>query len=506
MTSAWDARPGQPTRVRRIRGGAEAEPAARARRPQPVQVIETRTAHREDGFPLGRTGIDIDGVFALGLFLPMLYLSQLTSMGAAAIAAAVPLYMFVRRDRLLRMLTPRLFLFLVPAFAVFSVVWSVYPKETLRHSIELAITVMAGLLLSSARNQTAVLRGIALAYAIYMVSSVVFGGYVVVGVGMGGEAFSGLTESKNLQADIASGGLVVTAVVVMMALQSRSWLWAIGGVAAIGLDLYSVFAARSAGAVLGLAMALLAFGALVPMVYVGKVVRAWATGMIGICLLTIGANYQTLSQAMINLGATIFDKDTTLTGRTYLWYRAADLMREHPVIGRGYDAFWVQGNTDAEGLWQFFGIASRDGFTFHNTYVQTLVELGWVGLAFVILTILVAVSFLVRRFVVKPSLPLVFWMGILLYELGRTPIEVVGTLPFYFSTALVFGALGAAFGRQHVNNNSSSSGVGAGAAAASIATPVLVSVSPQPAADRWGRRQPTRGGLRLVKSGPEDGQ
>ncbi|THD78840.1 MAG: O-antigen ligase domain-containing protein [Phenylobacterium sp.] len=497
MTSAWDARPTPP--VRRIRGGGEAEPAP-ARRPQRVQLIEARSQPRDEGFTW--LGVDIDGAFALALFLPMLYLSQWTSLGAAAIAGLTPLYMFVRRERLLKTLTPRAFLLLLPAVALFSVVWSIYPKDTLRHAVELGITVMAGLLISSARNQMAVLRGIALAYLIYMVHSTVAGGHVVVGVGMGGEAFSGLTESKNLQADIASCGVIVTTVVVVMALQRRAWMWALGGFAAIALDLFNVVGARSAGAMLGLGIALVAFAVLIPLVYAGKAVRAWLTTMLAI-LLPIGAlSYQALSQALIGLGAAVFDKDSTLTGRTYLWYRAADLIREHPILGRGYNAFWVQGNTDAEGLWQYFGIDGRDGFTFHNTYVQTLVELGWVGLIAFVLVVGVGGVFLIRRFVTKPTVPLVFWIGILIYELVRTPIEVVGVLPFYFSTVYVFGALGAGFKRERGRPAAS-----VHAAAAAIATPVLVSVTPQPAAtDRWGRPQDGRRALRLVQSRPEDGR
>ena len=499
MTSTWDANPAPKPRIRRIRGGGEAEPAPRHTRAIPVEVIETRPHPREEGFEIGRTGIDIDGLFAFGLVLPMLYLSQWTSLGAATIAAMVPAYMFLRRERLMKVMTPRAFLLLVPAFAMFSVVWSAYPKESLRHSIELGITVMAGLLLSSARNQTAVLRGIACAYAIYIVHSLIAGGTVIVGVGMGGDAFSGLTESKNLEADIASCGVVATTIMVATSLQRRSWLWALGGLAAIALELYCAFAARSAGAVLGLAIAVTAFAVLIPLVYAGKTIRAWLTSMVVILLPVAAANFQTLSQEMIRLGATIFDKDSTLTGRTYLWYRAADLIKEHPIFGRGYDAFWVQGNTDAEGLWSFFGIADRSGFTFHNTYVQTLVELGWVGMAVVAITVLVGMIFLVRRFIDKPSLPLVFWIGILLYELARTPIEVVGTLPFYFSTAYVFGALGAAFRREHPRKP----GVQL-PTVASIATPVLVSVTPDPELDRFGRRKPVHRALRLVKSGPED--
>jgi exopolysaccharide production protein ExoQ len=497
MTSAWDTPAGASPRIRRIRGGEEARPVPP---PQRLQAVERRRAMpREDG--LTWMGVDVDGAFALGLFLPMLYLSQWTSLGAAAIAALTPLYMFVRRERLLRTLTPRAFLLVVPAFAIFSVIWSVYPKETLRHGIELGITVMAGLLLSSARNQTAVLRGIAIAYLIYVVNSLVAGGTVIVG-SVGNDAFSGLTESKNLQADISACGAVVTIIVAIMALQRRRWLWAAGSLAAIALELYSCFAARSAGAVLGLGIALMAFAVLIPLVYAGKAVRAWLTGMVVLLVPIAALSYQTLSQAMIHLGATVFDKDSTLTGRTYLWYRAADLIHENPVFGRGYNAFWVQGNTDAEGLWQFFGITVRDGFTFHNTFVQTTVEMGYVGLGVLILTVLTGFVFLTRRFVQKPTLPLVFWIGILLYELVRTPIEVVGILPFYFSTAYVFGALGAAFKREHPAKSAARQE----AATVSIATPVLVAVTVEPVSaglDRWGRR-PGRAALRLVKSGPED--
>ena len=49
------------------------------------------------------------------------------------------------------------------------------------------------------------------------------------------------------------------------------------------------------------------------------------------------------------------------------------------MLGRGYYAFWRQGNLDAEGLWRYFGIDSRGGFTFHNTLVDILVTLGWIG-------------------------------------------------------------------------------------------------------------------------------
>jgi exopolysaccharide production protein ExoQ len=496
MTSTWHA--GEPSpRIRRIRGGGEAEPAPRPRlRPRPVQLIEVGPP-REESFAVGRTGVDIDGLFALALFVPMLFIGKLGTTGGAIIAGLVPLYLFLRRDRLFQVFAPRSFLFLVPGFALFSVVWSDATAESLRYAMELAITVCAGLLLSSARNQEAVIRGIAVAFLSYVVASLFLGRYVGVGVGMGGEAFAGLSESKNLLADISATGLVVSAAVTLMALQGRRWFWIGFGVISIALDLYCAIAARSAGALVGMGMAIVAIAGLTPLVYAGRVLRAWATAMIGVCLLVIGLNYATIAQAVMELGSAVFDKDPTLTGRTYLWYRAADLIREHPLLGRGFYAFWLQGNIDAEGLWRYFGIDGRGGFTFHNTFIEILVMLGWAGLALIAGVVLIGVIFLIRRFVTKPSLPLVCWIGILLYEVARTPIETIGVAPFYFSTALVFGALGAAFKRDRSRRRERED-----AQAEALALQAWTIPTEPPA---WTADRPAPGSvrLRLVKSSPD---
>jgi exopolysaccharide production protein ExoQ len=495
MTSTWDAQNGKPSaRIRRIRGGGEAEPAPPPRmRPRPLRVVSLRPA--EEGFTIGRTGIDIDGLFALALFVPMLFIGRLGTVGAAIVAALVPLYLFARRDRLFELFLPRAFLFLVPAFALFSVVWSVAPKESARYSVELLLTVCAGLLVSSARNQEAVIRSISVAFFSYVVGSLFFGRYVAVGVGAGGEAFSGLSYSKNLLADIAATGLVVAAAVTLMAIRSRSFFWILFGLGSIALDLYAAVAARSAGALLGLGLAVLAIAGLVPLVYAGRVLRAWITAVVALVMIGVGVFYSAISEAMINFGTALFDKDPTLTGRTYLWYRAGDLIREHPIVGRGFYAFWVQGDIDAEGLWRYFGIDGRGGFTFHNTVIEILVMLGWVGLAITASVVLTGVIFLIRRFVSQPSLPLVFWIGMLLYEIARMPIETIGVAPFYFSTALLFGALGAAFRPDRSRSREREE---AYAEAISLQAWTLPSQPPA-----WATRPaPGSARLRLVKSGP----
>jgi exopolysaccharide production protein ExoQ len=442
--------------------------------------------------------IDIDGVFAFLLFVPLLFIAQWGTLGAAAIAALAPAYVFMRRKRLVKVMLPRLFLFIIPALFVFSVVWSEAPRETFKYALQLGITATAGILLSSARNQEAVLRGLAAAFLAYAAASVALGGSVAVGVGAGGYAFSGLGASKNVVADIASTGLIIALAVLFMAIRARSTFWICLAAVSIPLDLYCVAAARSAGAMVGVGVALLAMLGLASLIFVGRAVRAWLTASLTVVLIWVGLSYSWLSQLMIEFAANLFDKDPTLTGRTYLWYRANDLINEKPMLGRGYNAFWLQGNTEAEGLWRYFGIENRGGFSFHNTAVELLVTVGWVGLVVVAAVVAIALVALVRRFVVSPSMALVCWTAIFLYQFSRTPVETVGLAPFYFSTALAFAALGAAFARVDLRKAAR-----AAYQPRTVKTEKIVQVWPvEQVPSGWAnpRWTPQTGSLRLLKS------
>ena len=413
------------------------------RAPYPGPSRPAPPAAEERGL-FGLRLINPDGLFAFALFAPMLFAGQLGAVAAVAIVAAVVLYAGLRVRLLPELLLTRAVLLIFPLFAVFSVVWSDAPFTSLKYGVEFCLTVAGGLLLSAAPSQRAVLKGMLAAFFLYAAVSLAFGGTVGVG-NSGASAFSGLSDSKNLLADIASTGALVAITVLAIALQRRSLGWAVLAFATAALDVYLVVAARSAGALLGLSLGVAALSLLMGLRVSGVATRGLLTGLLAILVVAMAASYRWLTTAAIETGAAMFDKDPTLTGRTYLWYRANDLITEAPLLGRGYSAFWIQGNTDAEGLWRYAGIAERGGFTFHNIGVEVLVHLGWVGLFLFAATLLIGVLALIWSFVVRPNLSLCFWVSILLYEVVRMPIESVGMAPFHFSTVLIFGALAAAF-------------------------------------------------------------
>ena len=75
-------------------------------------------------------------------------------------------------------------------------------------------------------------------------------------------------------------------------------------------------------------------------------------------------------------------KDTSLTGRTVLWSRAAGIISDYPWGGVGLQAFWVEGNAEAIRFWEMFYIYGHAGFHFHDLWLEMGVELGLIGIIY----------------------------------------------------------------------------------------------------------------------------
>jgi exopolysaccharide production protein ExoQ len=338
-------------------------------------------------------------------------------------------------------MTPRAFLLLIPCFAILSTLWSESVDDTAKYSLEFALTAGCGLLLSAAPRPKLVLWGMFGAFALYVAVALLSGQTVDVG-NSGETAFSGLTDSKNLLADIAATGLLVSLACCVAGIEDRRWLWAAAALGAAALQIYTLVEARSAGAFMGFVVGAICFVFLLVFRHVQLAIRVLATVFAGLTAAVAIFAYGEVSGGLVAGGLSLSAKDPTLTGRTYLWQRAGDYIVANPLLGKGFGAFWLRGNPEAEGLWHYAGITSREGFNFHNTAIEILVHLGWVGLVIAIIVALAGIGILLRRMMVQPTLALCFWLSLTAYELFRTPIETVGVTPFYYSTVMVFVAFG----------------------------------------------------------------
>jgi len=383
---------------------------------------------------------DSDGFFAFVLVALMLFAWTLGTAGAVAISAVVLIYTMLRLPQLGEILAPRAFVLIIPLFVVLSILWSQSPIDTVKYSFEFALTISVAMSLSAAPYPKAVLWGVFFAFALYIPAALIFGQAVDVG-NSGTTAFAGLTQSKNLLGDIAATGVLVSLACFVASIEDRRPFRAIAAVAIAAMEIYVLLVARSAGALLGIVPAVFAFIFFLALRPAPLTMRLITTvfGSFAAALMTLAYGSSIVEDSM-----TVFDKDPTLTGRTYLWQRAADFIAEKPVLGTGFNGFWVQGNPDAEGLWRYAGISDRMGFSFHNTLIELLVNVGWVGVFVFTIVAIIGSVLLLRRVMTRPTLALCFWLSLLVYEFVRMPVEAIGMAPFSHTTLLLFAGFGVA--------------------------------------------------------------
>ena len=333
---------------------------------------------------------------------------------------------------------------LFAAFAISSVLWSQAPGTTLRAGVQLA--THAACVLAAARLAT--LRGFTLGLVAgtlaVLVWSVLFGRSSYDPLD-GSYTFVGLFGSKNQLGFFASLGVLAA----LFALTFETTWPRRAGLMAVALFALAVLAASdSATAILTLAVALATLAlalALRRLATEARLVLALGGGVF--LLLAIVLAVQGGAVEMV-LGA--FGKDTTLTGRTYLWSEGLGVFTERPWTGTGYSAFWVQGLSHAERLWEEFFIGSRSGFHFHNTWIEVLAELGVGGAALLALVFTGALRRAVTGVVrTCEPLPHAFVLALVVLLLARSMSEVDAMTPFAVGSFILFFL--AVFGRRPVH-------------------------------------------------------
>jgi exopolysaccharide production protein ExoQ len=96
-----------------------------------------------------------------------------------------------------------------------------------------------------------------------------------------------------------------------------------------------------------------------------------------VLLLVIGTSAPFLGGANISVISALFGRDETLTGRTQTWLSLVPVVMAEPFFGSGVGSFWT---TARRGLYDMsYG---------HNGYLDTLLELGAVGLLLYVLWLL----------------------------------------------------------------------------------------------------------------------
>lgn len=104
-------------------------------------------------------------------------------------------------------------------------------------------------------------------------------------------------------------------------------------------------------------------------------VMAGAVVILAAALVLFGFMQFDLANSILNA----LGKDSTLTGRTWLWETAERVMAEHPLTGVGADGFWRSEYGLANSIIRYFDYEEYVKFSFHNSYLENGVAFGYPG-------------------------------------------------------------------------------------------------------------------------------
>lgn len=123
---------------------------------------------------------------------------------------------------------------------------------------------------------------------------------------------------------------------------------------------------------------------------------------LAMCLMVFGALLFCIAHTLVHfsegsLGGTVvklLGRDMTFTQRTEIWQDVFKVASESPMVGVGYGAFWIGRLVNIPWTLQMTWTLGQA----HNGYVDTYLQLGWVGVCLLFAVILSAIPRIVRSF------------------------------------------------------------------------------------------------------------
>jgi exopolysaccharide production protein ExoQ len=252
---------------------------------------------------------------------------------------------------------------------IVSVLWSTHPSITLRRSVALLLTAMFGFYIASRYSRRQQLRLLAITLGISLIASILFIMFmpsvgIMTGVLQG--SWRGVFLHKNAFGRTIDLGLL-TFVLMALGNRGKSWFWWGMALAAIPL----IVGSRSAGAIIVCGVML----GLLPFARIMQRSRSLAVPVFMTLLMGVGA-VAVVAYADFTTALGVLGKDETLTGRTDLWAFVWDIGRQRPLLGYGYDGFWLGWDGPSAAVWTAFEWLPPHS---HNGLIDLWLDLGIIG-------------------------------------------------------------------------------------------------------------------------------
>ncbi|HVY84693.1 MAG TPA: O-antigen ligase family protein [Caulobacterales bacterium] len=371
---------------------------------------------------------------AVLLFLPLMT-AQVPELGPLLVLAQfglMALLIAARPVQCLGALTHWWPLLATPIIALASCVWSELPAESARYAMQFFFTCFTGVFLATLVTPSRFLQMSFLGMLGFCVLSILSHR---TGPSFHGEVLIGFTGSKN-QMGLAGFMLLMAAMATALdnKIHPRIRLLVIP---AIPIALYVVASTDTATAVLIAAAA----APLLLLLHISERFHpATRIGLMLAVVLVLSPLALIWNDAVDWATNTLFNsmgKDATLTGRTYLWERAHELIARRPLEGHGYQAFWVGDSADIIGILRWADLQDGRTFNFHNTYLQVAVDTGYLGMGSLVLTLIAIGLGGFRQFVLNPTVATSYFFINFIVLIMISFTEVI-LLPFLPRTMLLF--------------------------------------------------------------------
>jgi exopolysaccharide production protein ExoQ len=376
-------------------------------------------------------------LLAMLAVLSLVFVPLLGGLGAMGFLGFGLILVFRRPWALVAELRAWRLLYLLPGWCLLSVLWSAEPALTFRYSLQLGATFLIVIAMACRLSPLSFFRVMLGAYVMAALASVAFGT-----IRADGGGWIGIFGSKNAFATAMS--VLVLAGLSLALDRGRGLIARLAGLGAVGAGAVLLGLGQSAGASLA-TLLVGGFGAGIYLLrrlsWQQKRAAALLCGAVALTLSVVVLAERAQIMALVLQGT---GKDVTLTGRTDLWSEALRQIASAPLLGQGYQAFWVQGHAVAEQLWADFDIKSRSGFHFHNLYLSNTVEIGLIGIAVQLATFYSALWLCLIWAVRTPQVETVFLAMLMLRLAVISFVEVPVYFQFDMNTvfavaALVFG-------------------------------------------------------------------
>ena len=325
--------------------------------------------------------------------------------------------------------------FLVLAFIAFvlaSTLWSPAPAGTMRGALQLLTHLGCAVIAARVVDGGALTRGMMIGTLVVVLYSLAFGRFAY-DVMDESYTFVGAFGSKNQLALFCSLGIYFSLALIMTGAGSRLSL--VASVIVVAVLGAALVASRSATSTISLIIAAVTLIFLLAALRIRPRTRTALLLFLLPCFIFAVAVAFQLGAMDTVLAA--FGKDSTLTGRTYLWSQGIAAGNGSPAAGTGYQAYWLQGSSEAERLWEEFYIENRFGFHFHNTYIEVFVELGYIGLSIYIALLCSILLGLLWHVATRTNRYAAVLLGVYVLLLIRSFFEVDSLYPYTVGSFLI---------------------------------------------------------------------